>query len=66
MTENKKIPENKPLTDEQLTNVSGGNMNDDMVLEPVGFKRCADDPTHIYLETLKACPVCGCRAFTRA
>ena len=68
MTENKKrIPEkeeNKHLTDEQLAEVSGGESV--VVAHPTGFKRCAADPTHVYVEIHDACPICGSREFTRA
>ena len=67
MTENRKnIPESaesKSLTDDQLTEVTGGET---VVLQPVGYKRCAADPSHLYVEVLDACPKCGCRAFTYA
>ena len=67
MMENKKnIPENvenTTLNDDQLSEVTGGEK---VVLKPVGYKRCAADPTHLYVEVLDACPKCGCRAFTYA
>ena len=67
MMENRKnIPENaesKPLDDDQLTEVTGGET---VVIQSVGCKRCAADPSHLYVELLDACPVCGSREFTYA
>ena len=67
MTENKKtIPENtenKPLTDDQLTGVTGGKTV--IIVQPMGFKRCAANSEHVYVEVHDACPICGCKEFTR-
>lgn len=68
MAENKKdIPETvmgKPLTDDELTEVTGGE-KEQVVVQTIGFKRCAADPSHVYVEIHDACPVCGCREFIR-
>ena len=53
------------LADEQLAEVSGGRMVK-IIAQPMAFKRCAADPTHIYAEVLDACPICGSKEFTRA
>ena len=67
MNENKKsIPESadsKPLTDEQLAEVSGGETVK-IIIQPIGFKRCAADPSHVYVEIHDACPICGSKEFT--
>ena len=67
MMENKKIiPENaesRLLDDDQLSEVAGGET---VVIQPIGYKRCAANPEHLYVEVLGACPVCGCREFTYA
>ena len=69
MTEDRKlipeIAENKLLTDAQLSEVAGGE-TDIILVHPMAFKRCAADPTHVYVEVLDACPVCGSKEFTRA
>jgi len=68
MDNEKRIPEgieNKTLTDNQLSGVTGGEMRA-FVLQPMGFKRCAADPTHVYVEIHDACPICGSKEFTRA
>ena len=52
------------LTEDQLTEVSGGMVK--LLLQPVGFKRCAADPEHVYAEIHDACPICGCKEFIRA
>lgn len=54
----------KPLTDEQLTGVNGGEVVQP-ILQPMGFKYCAADPSHVYVEIHDACPICGCKEFTR-
>lgn len=65
--ENKKIiPEtanNKPLSDEQLSEVWGG-ADPVVIVQPMPHKFCAANPTHVYIFTLDACPVCGCKEFT--
>lgn len=68
MNENMKMPNNaetKPLTDEQLSEVSGGGM-EKILVHSMGFKRCAADPAHVYAAILDACPECGSKEFTRA
>lgn len=64
MTDPKK---NKPaeLTEDQLSGASGGELNGDVIVHPMGFKYCAADPTHVYVEIHDACPICGCKEFTR-
>ena len=67
MTENKKIPENaenKPLTDDQLEEVSGG---EDLSLSavPMIYLKCAVDSRHIWPYGIDACPVCGSTEFIR-
>ena len=59
MNDKKKIE----LEEDQLSEAAGGET---VVIQPVGYKRCAADPSHLYVELLDACPVCGCRAFTFA
>ena len=54
------------LPDDQLTSVAGGRLNGDVINQPMGFKYCAADPTHVYVEIHDACPICGCKEFTRA
>ena len=56
---------NKPaeLAEDQLSMVSGGRM-EQPILQPMGFKYCAADPSHVYVEIHDACPICGCREFT--
>ena len=65
MTDPKK---NKPaeLKEDQLTDVTGGDRNGDVIAQPMGFKYCAADRTHVYVEIHEACPICGCKEFTRA
>ncbi len=65
MTDSKK---NKPaeLTEDQLTGVSGGELNGDVLVQPMAFKRCAANPEHVYVAIHDACPICGCKEFTRA
>ena len=65
MTDPKK---NKPaeLTEDQLTGVTGGEMNGDVIVQPMAFKRCAVNPEHVYVAIHDACPICGCKEFTRA
>ena len=69
MTENKKtIPdpaESKPLTDDQLSGVTGGETVN-ILVQPMAFKRCAANPDHVYVELHDACPICGTKEFTRA
>ena len=64
MTDPKK---NKPaeLAEDQLSEVSGGEM-ETIIVQPMGFKRCAANPEHVYADVLDACPVCGCKEFTHA
>ena len=77
MTDPKK---NKPaeLTEEQEAEVTGGQTVQSIVqpivvqplvqppvtVQPMGFKYCAADPTHVYVEIHDACPICGCKEFT--
>ncbi len=65
MTDPKK---NKPaeLTEDQLEEVSGGELNGDVLVQPMAFKRCAANPEHVYVAIHDACPICGCKEFTRA
>lgn len=37
-----------------------------LVVQPMGFKYCAANPEHVYPEIHEACPICGCKEFTRA
>ncbi len=68
MTENRKtIPGNagsKPMTDEQLEKVSGG---EELSLSavPIIYLKCAVDARHIWPYGLDACPVCGSTEFIR-
>ena len=64
MTENKKIPENKPLTDDQLEEVTGG---EDLSLSavPMIYLKCAVDARHNWPYGVDACPVCGSTEFIR-
>ena len=59
---------NKPaeLTEDQLTGVTGGDRNGDVITQPMAFKRCAANPGHVYPDIHAACPMCGCKEFTRA
>ena len=59
---------NKPaeLTEDQLTGVTGGDRNGDVITQPMLFKRCAANPEHLYVGIHDAYPVCGCREFTCA
>jgi len=63
MTDPKK---NKPaeLTEDQLEEVSGGETVRPIV-QPMYFKYCAADPAHVYPGLHDACPICGCKEFTR-
>jgi len=65
MTDPKK---NKPaeLVEDQLAGVTGGNRNGDVITQPMAFKRCAANPEHVYVAIHDACPICGCKEFTRA
>ena len=65
MTDPKK---NKPaeLAEDQLSGVTGGNRNGDVITQPMAFKRCAANPEHVYVAIHDACPICGCKEFTRA
>lgn len=67
MTENKSmIPEpvqNTSLTDEQLSEVAGGEA-EIVLVHPMAFKYCTADYRHVYPDILEACPVCGCKTFT--
>ena len=62
MTEPKK---SKPaeLTEDQLSEVSGGETVPPIVVQPMRFKCCAADPTHVYVDIHDACPICGCKEF---
>lgn len=60
--ENKKIEE---LTEDQLTEVSGGETVN-ILVHPMAFKRCTANPDHVYVEIHEACPICGCKDYTRA
>lgn len=51
------------LNDDQLEAVSGG-AGEVVIVQPMGFKYCAADRTHVYPEVLDACPVCGTKEFT--
>ena len=68
MNEEKKIipetNENKPLTDEQLEKVAGG---EDLSLSavPMIYLKCAVDASHIWPYGIDACPVCGSTEFIR-
>ena len=59
---------NKPaeLTEDQLSEVTGGDRNGDVIVQPMAFKRCAAHPDHVYVAIHDACPVCGCKEFSRA
>ena len=77
MTDPKK---SKPaeLTEEQEAEVTGGQtvqpivqpivvqplVQPPVIVQPMGFKYCAADPTHVYVEIHDACPICGCKEFT--
>ena len=54
------------LTEDQLSEVSGGEKNGDVIVQPMAFKRCAANPEHVYPDIHDACPICGCKEFTRA
>ena len=58
---------NKPaeLAEDQLSEVTGGKMVN-IILQPMGMKRCAANPEHVYVAIHDACPICGCKEFTRA
>ena len=64
MTDPKK---NKPaeLAEDQLSDVSGGETVI-IVVHPMAFKRCVANPDHVYVELHDACPICGCKEYTRA
>ena len=64
MTENKKIPENTPLTDDQREEVTGG---EDLSLSalPMIYLKCAVDARDIWPYGIDACPVCGLTEFIR-
>ena len=62
MTDSKK---DKHLSDEQLSGVTGGELNGDVIVQPMAFKRCAANPDHVYVDIHDACPICGCKEFTR-
>lgn len=64
MTENKKNLSTKPLTNDQLTGVTGGDLNGDVIVHPIRRKVCAADSSHLYLEIYTECPVCGSKEFT--
>lgn len=55
---------NKPaeLTEDQLTGVTGGETVTPLV-QPMYFKYCAADQTHVYPGIFDACPTCGCKEF---
>ena len=54
------------LAEDQLSGVSGGEKNGDILVQPMAFKRCAANPDHVYPDIHAACPICGCKEFTRA
>lgn len=58
--EKKGIPE--ALKDDAMEQVAGGETV--LILQPYELKRCAADPSHVYIGTLNACPRCGCKEFT--
>ena len=61
-------PKNKKpaeLTEDQLTQATGGETVP-IIVQPMGFKYCAANPEHVYVEIHDACPICGCKEFTRA
>ena len=60
MMEDKKKVE---LAEQQLSEVTGGDMPL-IITQPIPFKRCAADPTHVYVALHDACPVCGTKEFT--
>ena len=62
MTDPKK---DKHLSDEQLSGLTGGELNGDVSVQPMAFKRCAANPDHVYVAIHDACPICGCKEFTR-
>ena len=65
MTDPKK---NEPaeLAEDQLAGVAGGEMNGDVIVQPMAFKRCAANFEHVYPDIHAACPICGCKEFIRA
>ena len=44
--------------------VGGETVN--IVVHPMAFKRCVANPEHVYVELHDACPICGCKEYTRA
>ena len=52
------------LAEEQLTGVTGGETVN-ILVHPMAFKYCAANPDHVYPEIHAACPICGCKEFTR-
>ena len=57
------------LAEDQLEEVTGGESAQPVVqpiVHPMAFKRCVDNPDHVYVELHDACPICGCREYTRA
>ena len=54
------------LAEDQLSGVTGGGMNGDVIVQPMGFRRCTANPEHVFVDIHDACPICGCREFTRA
>ena len=52
------------LAEDQLSAVSGGETAQP-ILQPMAFKRCVANPEHVYVEIHDACPICGCKEFTR-
>ena len=63
MTENKKIPENMPLTDDQLEAVAGGDVS--LSAMPIIYLKCAVDSRHVWPYGVDACPVCGSTEFIK-
>lgn len=44
--------------------MTGGDLNGDVIVQPIRSKVCAADPSHLYLEIYTECPVCGSKEFT--
>lgn len=52
------------LAEDQLSEVTGGGM-ERLVAQLTAYKRCVANPDHVYPESHDACPICGCKEFTR-